>query len=157
MPSAKVLTGIGVIVVVAIVGFAILGGGPKTVVLTKSDDLDVCVTTDPASLWIYKNKLKYLFKRKKARWKVNPDQSMMYHWKIEYQQASLIDLTKMGTGDYLGPVKDIACTGPQHTKSKKAPSNTTDADLQWPYKIGVYECGGTNFICEVDPIIWIKD
>lgn len=156
MPNAKFVAAGAAVIVVAIVAVSFLGIGPKKVTLTYSEG--ACVTTDPPVPEIYKNKWKYkIIKPKKVRWEPVDHQKGMYIWKIAYDPASAGG--KPVTGDHLTPdegIKDISCTGPQHTLSKKAPNDGSADGLYWPYGVGVYNCDG-ELICPVDPIIYIKN
>ena len=125
------------------------GGGPafgaRDVVLVY-DGGETCAHTDHPDPVIYKSGP--FWKPKRVKWK--PEVKNQYHWKITWKGANT------GSGkNYLGPVDDIVCNGPQKTFSKSAKGIADPGQLEWHYSIGVFECDGTTPVCTADPVVWI--
>lgn len=112
-----------------------------------------CVEVDPGEADIHK---KGFGKTKRVEWKAETEG---HYWKIEFKPFTDPVTGKLWNTDYLGAVPPIECA--ENSTESGAASKDFSGQLQWHYKILVYECDNSgqqgNLVCEQDPMVRIKD
>ena len=110
-----------------------------------------CVTVVPDPIPIWKTNGMNPGRAKMVKWWVDNSQKNQYYWEIEYKDPTTVD--------YIGPIQDIACSGPQHTKSKS--TNGSGGTLTWYYQVKVWSCDEDGekdaCLCKTDPRVEILE
>lgn len=155
--TRMLVVGGAAVVVVGVALWVVLAPGSTPLTITYVGGAQ-CVTFFPATPpEIWQTGAGNVGRPKKAKWIVTRDQRNEYYWEIDYDPASGVPGKPDGTGDYLSPSGPITCTGDQYALSPTVPDQGGDVD--WPYKVTVYECDGGNQgdeLCALDPVIWIR-